>query len=250
MALVGAGSMGGALLRGWLSSGTIDPEKSSVVDPGADKSLKKLARDKGFALNPDPAEIHADVIMKATQVDGVYNADPARDPKAIRYDELDYAEALRRDLRFMDQTAIALCRENDLPIMVFDMKDRDFQRADLRLRQDAEAREEASQLGDALDVEHLVRRRDAGRASDPADQHTLQHEDADDDGQQQRDGGGAEEAQQRLHRTGGVRRDHVEGHPFNLPQFPAQGLQALGPDPVVIGQENPHLTQGYLTPDS
>ncbi|MEZ5982326.1 MAG: pyrroline-5-carboxylate reductase [Parvularculaceae bacterium] len=67
MALVGAGSMGGALLRGWLSSGTIDPEKSSVVDPGADKSLKKLAYDTGLALNPDPAEIHADALVLAVK---------------------------------------------------------------------------------------------------------------------------------------------------------------------------------------
>ncbi len=59
--------------------------------------------------------------MKATQVDGVYSADPHKDPTAVRYDELSFAEALQRDLRFMDQTAIALCRENDLPIHLFDM---------------------------------------------------------------------------------------------------------------------------------
>jgi uridylate kinase len=59
--------------------------------------------------------------MKATQVDGVYSADPALDPDAVRYETLSFAEALHRDLRFMDQSAIALCRENDLPIMVFDM---------------------------------------------------------------------------------------------------------------------------------
>ena len=67
------------------------------------------------------AEIGADVVMKATQVDGVYSADPAKDPKAVRYSELTFAEALQRDLRFMDQAAIALCRENRLPIVVFDM---------------------------------------------------------------------------------------------------------------------------------
>ena len=67
------------------------------------------------------AEIHADIVMKATQVDGVYNADPSKDTDAVRYEELSFGEALQRDLRFMDQTAIALCRENDLPIMVFDM---------------------------------------------------------------------------------------------------------------------------------
>jgi uridylate kinase len=67
------------------------------------------------------AEIGADVVMKATQVDGVYSADPAKDPSAQRYSELTFAEALQRDLRFMDQAAISLCRENDLPIVVFDM---------------------------------------------------------------------------------------------------------------------------------
>jgi uridylate kinase len=67
------------------------------------------------------AEIGADVVMKATQVDGVYSADPSKDPSAVRYDELTFAEALQKDLRFMDQAAIALCRENDLPIVVFDM---------------------------------------------------------------------------------------------------------------------------------
>jgi len=67
------------------------------------------------------AEIGADVVMKATQVDGVYSADPAKDPNAVRYATLTFAEALQRDLRFMDQAAISLCRENDLPIVVFDM---------------------------------------------------------------------------------------------------------------------------------
>jgi len=67
------------------------------------------------------AEIGADVVMKATQVDGVYSADPAKNPNAVRYAELTFSEALQRDLRFMDQAAISLCRENDLPIVVFDM---------------------------------------------------------------------------------------------------------------------------------
>lgn len=67
------------------------------------------------------AEIGADVVMKATQVDGVYSADPTKDPSAIRYAKLTFAEALQRDLRFMDQAAISLCRENNLPIVVFDM---------------------------------------------------------------------------------------------------------------------------------
>ena len=67
------------------------------------------------------AEIGADVVMKATQVDGVYSADPTKDANAVRYTDLTFTEALQRDLRFMDQAAISLCRENDIPIVVFDM---------------------------------------------------------------------------------------------------------------------------------
>ncbi len=67
------------------------------------------------------AEIRADVVLKATKVDGVYSADPEKDAKAVRYDRLDFTEVLRESLQFMDQAAIAVCRENDLPIVVFDM---------------------------------------------------------------------------------------------------------------------------------
>ncbi len=66
-------------------------------------------------------EMNADVVLKATNVDGVYNADPKKDPSAKRYETVTYAEAIQNNLRFMDQTAIALCREENLPIVVFDM---------------------------------------------------------------------------------------------------------------------------------
>ena len=59
--------------------------------------------------------------MAKQGVDGVYDADPKLRPDAVRYDRLSYDEAIRKNLRVMDQTAIALCRENDLPIIVFDM---------------------------------------------------------------------------------------------------------------------------------
>jgi uridylate kinase len=94
-------------------------EKGRIVIFAAGTGNPYFTTDTAAALRA--AEIQADVVMKATQVDGVYSADPAVDPKAVRYDELSFAESLQRDLRFMDQTAIALCRENDLPIMVFDM---------------------------------------------------------------------------------------------------------------------------------
>ena len=66
-------------------------------------------------------ELGADAIFKATKVDGVYSADPKRDPNAVRYDELTFREALQRDLGVMDRTAFTLCMENKMPIMVFDM---------------------------------------------------------------------------------------------------------------------------------
>jgi len=66
-------------------------------------------------------EIGADVVMKATRVDGVYDKDPERHPDAVRYDRLDYDEALARRLGVMDATAISLARDNGLPIYVFDM---------------------------------------------------------------------------------------------------------------------------------
>lgn len=94
-------------------------EKGRVVIFAAGTGNPYFTTDTAAALRA--AEIHADVVMKATQVDGVYSADPATDPDAVRYDELGFAEALQQDLRFMDQAAIALCRENDLPIRVFDM---------------------------------------------------------------------------------------------------------------------------------
>jgi len=66
-------------------------------------------------------EVGAEVVLKATNVDGVYDADPKVDPSAKRFAHVTYDEAIQQNLRFMDQTAIALCRENKLPIVVFDM---------------------------------------------------------------------------------------------------------------------------------
>jgi len=67
------------------------------------------------------AEIRADVLFKATKVDGVYSADPARDPQAKRYDNIGYAEVLEKRLAVMDLTAISFCMENKVPICVFSM---------------------------------------------------------------------------------------------------------------------------------
>ncbi len=66
-------------------------------------------------------EIHADVLLKGTRVDGVYTADPEKDPKAVKYDHLTFDEAYEKQLKIMDMTAFTLCRENNMPILVFDM---------------------------------------------------------------------------------------------------------------------------------
>ena len=66
-------------------------------------------------------EIKADAILKGTRVDGVYNADPEKDPKAVKYDSLSFNEAYEKGLKIMDLTAFTLCRENHLPILVFNM---------------------------------------------------------------------------------------------------------------------------------
>lgn len=69
------------------------------------------------------AEMNCDALLKGTQVDGVYSADPKLAPDAIRYDRLSFTEVLTRDLRVMDATAVSLCRENNIPIVVYSNQD-------------------------------------------------------------------------------------------------------------------------------
>lgn len=66
-------------------------------------------------------EINADVLLKGTRVDGVYTADPEKDPNAVKYKSITFDEAYNKNLKIMDMTAFTLCKENNLPIMVFDM---------------------------------------------------------------------------------------------------------------------------------
>lgn len=68
-------------------------------------------------------ELDCDVLLKATKVDGVYTADPKKDPTATRYEHLTFSEALDRELRVMDMTALAMCREHKIPLIVFDFKE-------------------------------------------------------------------------------------------------------------------------------
>ena len=75
--------------------------------------------DTGSALRA--VEVEADVMLKGTRVDGIYTADPEKDPTATKFSEITYDEIYNRGLRVMDLTATALCKENHMPIVVFDM---------------------------------------------------------------------------------------------------------------------------------
>lgn len=94
-------------------------EKGRVVLFAAGTGNPYFTTDSAAALRA--IEIHADVLMKATKVDGVYDADPAKVPDAKRYDAVSYREVLDRELKVMDTAAFALCRENSMPILVFDL---------------------------------------------------------------------------------------------------------------------------------
>jgi uridylate kinase len=94
-------------------------EKGRVVVFGAGSGNPFFTTDTTAALRA--AEIEAELIMKATKVDGVYDADPAKNPDAKRFESLTYSHALNHDLGVMDSTAIALCKDNDIPILVFNL---------------------------------------------------------------------------------------------------------------------------------
>ena len=78
-----------------------------------------LTTDTGSSLRG--IEIEADVMLKGTRVDGIYTADPEKDPTAKKFDDITYDEVLARGLKVMDLTATCMCKENNLPIIVFDM---------------------------------------------------------------------------------------------------------------------------------
>jgi uridylate kinase len=94
-------------------------EKGRVVVLAGGTGNPYFTTDTAAALRA--TELGVDAIFKATKVDGVYTADPAKDPSAKRFARLSFHEALARDLKVMDRTAFTLCMENRMPIMVFDM---------------------------------------------------------------------------------------------------------------------------------
>ncbi len=94
-------------------------EKGRVVVFGGGCGNPFFTTDTTAALRA--AEINADVVFKATKVDGVYNRDPKKFPDAIRYDNLTFQEVLSKEIAVMDSTAIALCKDNNIPIIVFNL---------------------------------------------------------------------------------------------------------------------------------
>ncbi len=94
-------------------------EKGRVVIFGAGTGNPYFTTDSAASLRA--IEINADVILKGTRVDGIYTADPEKDPTATKYDTISFDEAYRKGLKVMDMTAFTLCKENNLPIIVFDM---------------------------------------------------------------------------------------------------------------------------------
>jgi uridylate kinase len=95
-------------------------EKGRVVIFAGGTGNPYFSTDTAAALRA--MEIKADIILKGTKVDGIYDADPEKDPRAQKFDRLTYFEVLQRGLRVMDTTAISLCMDNKLPIIVYDLK--------------------------------------------------------------------------------------------------------------------------------
>lgn len=101
----------------WKAIETLEQGGVAIISCGTGNPY--FTTDTGSALRA--VEVEADVMLKGTRVDGVYTADPEKDPAARKFDAISYDEVLRRNLRVMDLTATALCKENDMPIYVFDM---------------------------------------------------------------------------------------------------------------------------------
>jgi uridylate kinase len=98
-------------------------EKSRVVIFAAGTGNPYFTTDTAATLRA--SEIGAEIVIKATKVDGVYSADPIKTPNAIRYDSITYLDVINQGLRVMDSTAISMCMENKIPIIVFDIYKKD-----------------------------------------------------------------------------------------------------------------------------
>jgi uridylate kinase len=94
-------------------------EKGRIAVFAAGTGNPFFTTDSAAALRA--TEIGAELLLKATKVDGIYDSDPKKNPKAVRFDELDYDDVIARNLQVMDTTAFALCRDNRIPLRVYDM---------------------------------------------------------------------------------------------------------------------------------
>ena len=94
-------------------------EKGRVVILAAGTGNPYFTTDTTAALRA--CEINADCMMKATKVDGIYDSDPAKNPDAVKFDKISYLEVLTKELQVMDAAAISLCKDNEMPLLVFDM---------------------------------------------------------------------------------------------------------------------------------
>lgn len=94
-------------------------EKGRVIIFGAGTGHPYFSTDTAASLRA--VEIEADVIVKGTRVDGVYDSDPEKNPKAFKFDKISYLDVLKKNLKIMDLTAVSLCQENNLPMIVFNM---------------------------------------------------------------------------------------------------------------------------------
>jgi len=101
----------------WRAIEAMEQGKVAIISCGTGNPF--FTTDTGSALRA--VEIEADVMLKGTRVDGIYTADPEKDPSATRFDEISYDEVLHRGLKVMDMTATALAKENNMPIYVFNM---------------------------------------------------------------------------------------------------------------------------------
>jgi len=96
-------------------------EKGRIIIFAAGTGNPYFSTDTAASLRA--MEIRADILLKATSVDGIYTADPKRDPNARRYSTITYDQLLRDNLKVMDTTAVSLCRDNNMPMMVFSMRE-------------------------------------------------------------------------------------------------------------------------------
>jgi uridylate kinase len=96
-------------------------EKNRVIVFAAGTGNPYFSTDTAAALRA--MEIKADILLKATSVDGIYTADPKRDPTAKRYETISYDEIMQKNLKVMDTSAVSLCRDNHMPMMVFSMRE-------------------------------------------------------------------------------------------------------------------------------